>query len=207
MIHCGRGLQRSEYTPLQRLPADSFTPTFELDLEDWPDFLAEDIADWPCRTRQTHPLYENGLRPDVALILAFPESLPPLSSVTDCIFLRHQTSGYRRAEFRCAAVKLAPSPKALLFGVKIATNWHGTAAGIAHTALDELIRYRSLLREQGLDCDHSYSHFAEGVYPIDFDDAAVDFLVSPESRGSVRLLQSYHGGCLAFLAPNSGSCA
>jgi hypothetical protein len=191
------------YVPVSSLPLEAFTPTFELEPGEWPDFLAGDIADWPCRQRQIGVCDESAGQ-DVALILAFPDLLPPRRKIPGLRLLRHQTSGFRRREFRCAGIRLQPTPTGQLLGLQLATRWHRSAAAISYTALDELSRYRGLLQEHGLDCNASYAHFAEGVYPVDFDDAAVDLLVSVESRGAVRLLQTFDAGCLAFLAPNSG---
>jgi hypothetical protein len=61
-------------------------------------------------------------------------------------------------------------------GNAIAERWHATGAALGWSPFEELAVYRSLLQKHGVDCNETYRHFAEGVYPIDLDDHALEAL-------------------------------
>jgi hypothetical protein len=47
-------------------------------------------------------------------------------------------------------------------------NWYDTDTGIFGTSLDDVLKYRSQLNEiLDVDCNQSYHHFEEAIYPID----------------------------------------
>src|SRR3546814_11850363 len=77
-------------------------------------------------------------------------------------------------------------------------------AAIGWITLDGLSEYRSRLQSEGLDCNESYRHFAEGAYPMDLDDVALGLLVE-EGADVLRELCPDHMAvaCWVFLAPNS----
>lgn len=196
------GLHELDPLPLRLLPESLFTSTYEVEADEWPDFIATDIADWPCRQRKTDGAAASGH--DVALVIAFTGSLPALPKSIRPMLLRHQTSGHWQGEFRCAAIHVSPSARGREIGTRLAIRWHGSGAAAGWITLDGLSEYRSRLQSEGLDCNESYRHFAEGAYPIDLDDVALGLLVE-EGADVLRELCPDHlaGACLVFLAPNS----
>ncbi len=197
---------------LTSLPPDAFAPTFELTTSPWPDFLASDIADWPSRLRDDRGPVANGIverayrRLDASLVIAFSSTLPPLPLSLKVMLLRHQTSGHWAGEFRCAAIPLDMSDQGIDLGNDIAERWHATNAALGWAPLEDLVEYRGLLQGRGLDCNESYRHFAEGVYPVDLDDHALQALaVDGQALLNDLSPDELSSACLVFLAPNSAA--
>lgn len=201
------GLGADDRLDLTKIAVELFAPTSSLTDPPWPDFLASDIADWPSRSREVVAPQAPGAAPacsDVALVMAFTGTVPPLPALPDLFLLRHQTSGHLAGEFRCAAVRLDVSDVAVDLGNAIAERWHMTSAALGWIPFEDLFEYRTLLQEHGVDCNETYRHFAEGVYPIDLDDYALETLSTDGADVLMKVTpDDLARACLVFLAPNS----
>jgi len=82
--------------------------------------------------------------------------------------LDHQTAGVGCHHPWLFATRLTPKQKALVGMYAVAQEWFGSNVGCLGPGLSEISRYNARLRRLfGTDCQLSYVHFEEGLYPID----------------------------------------
>src|SRR3989344_9338005 len=106
------------------------------------------------------------------------ESLPALVLATkhkynfkegrEWISIEHQTAGNVCNHHYMTGSILKPREDTLKAMREISDYWYDTNCGVFGTRLNEIIRYRTHLRELlGVDCNLSYRDFEEAIYPID----------------------------------------
>ncbi|MBN8830267.1 MAG: hypothetical protein J0G94_06465 [Sphingomonadales bacterium] len=183
---------------IRDLPAHWFTPSEELEVRGWPDFGVSSLADWTSSSAPAPSVPD-----DCCLVLAFPRVVQPIEATGGWIYALHETGGIWQERKRIIAKRLEIGQR----GTQII---HAIARAMAHSncaaefaLFDQLVEYRQLLNRAGLDCNHHIQALAEGFYPIDPVEEALQILdlVDPPAEALAHI-----GGeqlCLAILAPNS----
>ncbi|MBI1969849.1 hypothetical protein HYS48_04090 [Candidatus Woesearchaeota archaeon] len=100
-----------------------------------------------------------------ALVLALHEKYR-FTSARDWILLAHKTGGVSCNQHHMAATILQPKPETVRLMEALHKRWYESECG-APASLDEILEYRQQLLSAGVDCNNSYPHFEEGIYPID----------------------------------------
>jgi hypothetical protein len=93
------------------------------------------------------------------------------------INLQHQTSGHACNQVYMQATLLKPREPVKI--QMLSDAWLDSDAGCFGVPLDEVLKYREQLKALfglGVDCNHSYQDFEEGIYPIDCSPEAIKAL-------------------------------
>jgi hypothetical protein len=107
---------------------------------------------------------------DGVLLLAFTKFVPPLKPVRQWHAIRHQHGGYGCHHIEMIATRLVPRPEVLPVLKSIAREGCGAEGGRFdqdNLLASRLISYASMLNEVGLNCECSWRHLSESLYPID----------------------------------------
>jgi hypothetical protein len=183
------------------VPDELFTDSSSLSCTGWPDLTAANIADWPSSTKDLRGEAPNSS--DVGLVLAFCGSVPP-DDADHLLLLRHSTSGHWQECLRFAGMPIDLSVSGAAFGSTIARRWHASGVSARSAPLEIIEEYRNSLRTYGLDCNECFQHFAEGAYPVDFDDGSLERLSTLSQLDELPFpVEHLEGACLLLLAPNS----
>lgn len=197
------GVAPQAYLPMRLVPEDVFIETSGLSCSNWPDLSANEIADWPSNSKNLHG--ETSGLPDVGLALSFCRSLPPDNS-NSLLFLKHETSGHWKDCIRFACIPVELSVCGATLGSTIARRWYASGVQSRFSPLADIDEYRSSLRANGLDCNECYQFFAEGVYPVDFDDCSLERLATLRRIEELPFPpEQLEGACFLLLAPNSSA--
>ena len=84
--------------------------------------------------------------------------------------VRHQTAGLACHSVEIEGIILQPRPRVLAAMQLIERHWYDSCMGAIQTSLDEILHYRMQLRDLVhplADCNRSYMHLEEGLYPLD----------------------------------------
>lgn len=205
------------------LPGPLFTHTDDLPVDGWPahrDRLPEPLPLPPDLEKDDHDgamawLRENADRFnaafDVVLMLAFLEHIPVLSSHagTTWMALEHKVAGTMCGIVRLVGVRLTPRPEARAAFKAIARHWYGSDLCSGRPLLSQLREYQDAVQRVGVDCNRSWWHLCEGIYPVDHSQEALAMLaVDPPDLDSLFGDPRPYGGAerlarLVWLAPNS----
>jgi len=93
------------------------------------------------------------------------------------INLQHQTRGHACNQVYMQATLLKPREPVKI--QMLSDAWLDSDAGCFGVPLDEVLKYREQLKALfglGVDCNHSYQDFEEGIYPIDCSPEAIKAL-------------------------------
>ena len=195
------GLPPYAYVPMRYVPEEVFIEASELKCSNWPDLTASEIADWPSSSRDVNRETRNS--PDVGLVLAFCGSVPPNNS-EKLLLIRHETTGHWHECIRFAGLPLDLSVSGTALGSVIARRWYASGVNAGFAPLEDVEEYRNSLRAHGMDCNECYKYFAEGVYPVDFDDGSLERLSTLVHLEDLPFpVEHLEGACLLLLAPNS----
>lgn len=183
---------------IRDLPAHWFAPSEELEVRGWPDFGVRSLADWASSA-----VPAPSVPGDCCLILAFPRVVRPIETTDGWVYALHETGGIWQERKRIIAKKLET-------GQRGAAIIHAIARAMAHSncaaefvAFDQLIEYRQLLNQFGLDCNHHIQALAEGFYPIDLVEEAPPILDVIDLPAEAHAHVGHERLCLAVVAPNS----
>jgi hypothetical protein len=121
----------------------------------------------------------NGDHLDLALVFAFVVTAPVLKPHRSWIGLEHQCGGYSNRVERLIATRLTPRSSVLPHLERIARE--GCYAEAGHFSQSNLLAsrivwYSAALAEIGVDCESSWRHLNESLYPVDATQSNLDRL-------------------------------
>lgn len=163
---------------------------------EWPDFSVTRLADWQSSIRGNATI-----APDCSLVLALARQTP-LPDSKSWIRLTHETGGIWQEQKQLLVLKLEISEGGLQIAHQISRQMAESNVSARFAEFDQLIAYRRLVNEHGLDCNDHIQALAEAYYPIDAtEDALAIFGVT---RLPVEAVDFIERGMvtLAILAPN-----
>jgi hypothetical protein len=121
------------------------------------------------------------------------------------IHIFHQTAGIACHHVDMDAIVLTPKPRVFAAMQLIEKHWFESCAGAFGTSLDELNMYRMQLKtlvHPDLDCNQSYTHMEEGIYPVDVDVRLLRELVEedlPDDLDSMLTFESDLRRCIGMV--------
>src|SRR5262249_34823732 len=132
---------------------------------------------------------------EIVLFLAFTHSIPILRSDYEWWGVYHQAGGIATRPFRFIGMRL--TLRASIYGAvrQIARDrWHAKRGNLytERVTARDIAAYSAALENIGLDCDFSYPHLMESVYPIDAVQDNLDRIA--ENAPLLRELGSEHAG-------------
>jgi hypothetical protein len=148
-----------------RLPEDMFTPTDQAFRSDWPNLDGPKNLSDPRETLE------------IVLVLAFTRWAPVLNPGREWLALEHQCGGYSNAVIKMIATKLTPRPSVVSPLRLIAREGYGAEKGNfdrSQLVASRIASYVAALARIGLDCEASWRHLTESMYPIDATQANLD---------------------------------
>ncbi len=203
---------------LSDMPEGVFTRSMEPPVCDWiGDSSVAEMTEFVERLETDRDTAFKGLRTadeEIAAMtpvafLAFPHSVPVLASGFRWSLIEHQIAGVCVHQQRFCGLRLTMRTDIAELAATVHRRFYGTNAGCCTPALRTLVEYRTMLASEGLDCDGSYPHFAEGFYPVDFSEESLD-RVATDAPGFGDLIGepapyggAGHRAVIAFVAPNS----
>jgi len=107
---------------------------------------------------------------ELAIFLAFTESVPPLANDLEWWAIDHQAGGHATCCFSFIGTRLTPNPDLYQMLRQIARDrWYAKSGNLytGRVSARYICEYSGDLNKIGLDCDFSYPHLMESVYPID----------------------------------------
>lgn len=149
------------------LPETAFSDPAEVFGEDWTPPVASGL----------HEDVRNALK--VVAVLAFRRGLPRLNFDRPWWSIRHQCRGYSNQQIEMIATRIALRPAIIEPLSAIARDGHFAEMGLFNThelLASRLARYVAALDQIGLNCEASWRHLREGVYPIDATQENLDAL-------------------------------
>lgn len=182
---------------LAELPGEWFLSSIELLGRGWPDFSPRALADWSS-SFSPPPSLPN----DCCLVLAFTRVIPTIEAPVGWMLVAHETGGIWQEAKKAAVRKLALAEAGLQIIHAIARSMAESNLGAAYASFDQLIGYREVLNQHGLDCNHHIQGITEGFYPIDLDEEALAILQVIDLDAEVLEFLGTGQACLAILAPN-----
>lgn len=185
-----------QLVPIASLPERLFQPSEELAGKGWPDFSPRTLADW---TSSSAPAPE--VPTDCCLVLCYWRMAPMVTPSSDWIYLLHETGGIWGEAKRLLGRRLETGERGVAVAHYIGRAMAQTNCSATHAALDQLIEYRNVLNAAGLDCNHHIQALAEGFYPIDLSEEALQALDVHELH-DLDEWTADQPTCLAVLAPN-----
>jgi len=109
--------------------------------------------------------------------LAFTAWAPELHPGREWLALEHQCGGYSNAHVKMIATRLAPRPSVLPALRSIAREGFGAEKGnFDRTSLlaSRIASYVQSLARAGLDCECTWRHLTESLYPVDATQSNLD---------------------------------
>ena len=79
----------------------------------------------------------------------------------------HQCGGLACLHHEFYGTPVIPAGKIALGLARISEHFYDSSLGAFGTSLDDILEYRSMLNELGLDCNREFSNLVESYYPID----------------------------------------
>jgi hypothetical protein len=134
-------------------------------------------SEWPQtdpNARWTEPDHE------IVVVFAFTESVPVLKPQPEWFALDHQCGGFLCEHLHMIATRLKPRPAIYPLARQIAQEGWGADRGLfdgLHLLASRIGWYLTALKRMGVDCECTWRHLTEGVYPIDATDANLRRLV------------------------------
>jgi len=114
-------------------------------------------------------------------------NLPKDKKVETLEYIAHQTAGFACNQHYLVGKILSPKDKTLIAMYKLEKEYLESNSGFMNTSLDEIISYRQKLNQLlGVDCNHTYTHFEEGIYPIDYSKETIEKLVKKRTLKETR---------------------
>lgn len=194
----GRVGYSADLPPFSNLPEASSAEIDPLhsDILAWPDFSVTTKADWHSSSRGAA-----SAKSDCCLVLSFVRAIRE-SPTKDWTFIVHETGGIWQEAKQFLVLKLQPSENGLQIAHQIARHMAESNISARFAEFDQLIAYRRLLNEHGLDCNDHIQGLAEAYYPIDATDEALT--IFGVTRLPVEAVDFIERGMvtLAILAPN-----
>lgn len=122
---------------------------------------------------------------EIVLLLAFTESVPVLSRTYQWMAIEHQGGGISTRHPRFIATQLTPRPSVYPALCKLARDrWFAHRGNLYQERItaEDIATYHNDLIKIGVNCDYSYPHLIESVYPIDATQANLDVLAEDAPR-------------------------
>lgn len=82
-------------------------------------------------------------------------------------YIEHQCGGIACHQKKFFGTPVVPRGKIALGLAHISEHLYASEIGAFGTGLDDVLQYREMLLDLGLDCQYSYTDLEEGYYPID----------------------------------------
>jgi len=119
------------------------------------------------------------------------------------LHIAHQTAGVGCHQHYMVGTILQPRPEVIIPIKAIIDNWFDTSYGALGVTLDNIMAYRKQLNELlGVDCNSSYEHFEEGIYPIDCSPQVIRKLAVDEMHDNlddfIKFRSGLHKLCDSF---------
>jgi hypothetical protein len=170
------------------------------------------VSDWlgDSERNSTPVALRDRLKP--LTFLAFLDAVPILSDGHPWSLLEHQFAGHASSHIRMIARRIQPKVDIENAFLKMTRHWCGADNGwLCEPRLSQLIEYRGQLQRLGLDCERyaTYRRFADGFYPIDLSQAALDricaepFALESIYADPARENAGFPSAILAVIAPSS----
>ncbi|MDR9808365.1 hypothetical protein [Rhizobium hidalgonense] len=145
--------------PVRSLPSNLFSHTGDL-------FFRDDVVSlhqFPTEEEERRAIH-------VVPVLAFLQTVPPLSNDREWIALHHQFGGYHCLQVAMVATMLTPNAtiknKLDNIGKQFYFAQHGQLEP-ANMLASSISEYVTALSEIELDCECTWRKLSEGLYPID----------------------------------------
>ncbi|MEA2818899.1 MAG: hypothetical protein QOJ86_903 [Bradyrhizobium sp.] len=177
----------------------------------WTETMDPPVSEWLGDGDGVSSHADARQRMRIAAFVAFMARVPVLSDHYPWCLLDHQAAGNSCRHQRFVGSRVLLKPEIEIKCLDIARSWYDSQLGWDLPCLSELTKYRSQLREIGLDCNSSntFKYLMEGLYPIDLSQSVIDqvclqpfslesLLGSPRPYGSIE-----HYAILVVIAPNS----
>ncbi|MGB8287509.1 hypothetical protein ELI13_04590 [Rhizobium ruizarguesonis] len=143
--------------PVRSLPSSLFSQTGDLLFKN----DAAPLSQFPSEVREVI---------HVVPVLAFLQTVPPLSDEREWIALHHQCGGYHCLEVAMVATILTPNvtikDKLDQIGKQFYFAQHGNLEP-GNMLASSISAYSTALSAIGLDCECTWRRLSEGLYPID----------------------------------------
>lgn len=191
-------LGRRSHVPMTTLPDWLFAPSESLSGRGWPDFSVRSLAEWSSSAKPAPDIPA-----DCCLALCYWRMAPVVAPSPDWTFLLHETGGIWEERQRLLARRLEIGASGVAVAHSIGRAMAQSNRSAAFAELDELIEYRGLLNQFGLDCNHHIQAMSEGFYPIDLTEEAWAILDIVDDVGDLGDIDEHRLLCLAILAPNA----
>jgi len=95
--------------------------------------------------------------------------------------IAHQTAGNACHSHYIVGTILEPKPELKTKIDMLNKCWLDSNCGVFGVSLDEILKYREQLRDLfGVDCNSSYDHFEEALYPIDCNRNSIEAMTNEE---------------------------
>ncbi|MBM0169532.1 hypothetical protein [Altererythrobacter sp. C41] len=185
--------------PIAMVPEQCFVPSVDLHRLGWPNFAVNSLADWNSSIKGA------ACKPpaDCCLVLSFTHAIPPIPELEEWTFTRHETGGIWQEAKRLVLKRLPVSEDGADIAHTIARSMAHSNVGAVHALFDQLLAYRRMLNEFGLDCNQHVQSLAEGYYPVDLTEEALTIFGVADVPREMLELMGTEALKLAILAPNS----
>jgi hypothetical protein len=132
---------------------------------------------------------------EIALFLAYTASAPILRDGYQWLAVDHQAGGIATRPFLFIGIRLEPRAEIYRPLRQIARKWWFAESGALYperVTARHIGAYSRALEDIGLDCDFSYPHLMESVYPIDAVQPNLDRVA--ENAPSLKDIAGVNGG-------------
>lgn len=183
---------------IEKLPAELFSLSENLQSEGWPDFSLKALADWQS-SRTPSPEPPIG---DCCLVAVLPCIQPTISKQNDWRLVVHETGGIWQEPRRALVRYLAVNERGRSIAHRIARHMAGTNISARFALFDQLNEYRNLLNDVGLDCNEHVRCLAEAFYPIDLAEEVTSIFGVTDFPSEIFEGFDHGGMFFAIMAPN-----
>jgi hypothetical protein len=203
---------------LSDMPEKAFRQSSESPVCDWTgDSSRAELMDFAERLKTDRKAAFENLRTaeeEIAAMnpvafLAFPHAIPVLARGHRWSLIQHQIAGVCVGQQRFCGLRLTMNTDIAELAVRLHRQFYGTSLGCGRPGLSTLVGYSDMLKSVELDCEETYPHLAEGFYPIDFSQEALDRVAVEAPRFADLIGEPVpYGGAearaiIAIVAPNS----
>lgn len=183
---------------LEQIPCDQFVPSDSLQSEGWPDFNVKALADW---NSSISPAPDTPVD-DCCIVAALPSISGLVGRQSDWRLVVHETGGIWQEPMRALVLRLTVSEHGRTIAQSIARHMAATNISARFASFDQLIEYRSLLNNLGLDCNEHVRCLAEAFYPIDLAEDALSIFGVTDFPFEISEGVDMGNMFLAIMAPN-----
>lgn len=185
-------------SPLEKNPKNgvaSVATAISDQVNEWPDFSVSNLSDW--RSSDRDEVNASDCCIVLSLVRGVTQDVP-----VHWTRIVHETGGIWQEQKQLLVLKLEPSESGLQIAHRIARRMAESNISARFAEFDQLIAYRRLLNEHGLDCNDHIQGLAEAYYPIDATEVAL--AIFGVTRLPVEAVDFIERGMvtLAILAPN-----